>query len=309
MVTSGRIADLGEHYLYEFDGKELARPEIVKTKQDGHDIPGFVTEIQKLTGHCFLLETQNGKFVLLRIVWQDRRQGEMLIQWVYQPDGKLTFSIPKGELTKIQAPPITSLLTVPSTTVSGNVTDICTLLLVRTQMIQKFIVTVDKPAQTQPETVAKAEAILSLGQLRAKEAANALAREIDFRNPFVLSREISMARSYPAMNALIEVGIPGANAALDQINTDAKSEQPKEVEQRLWSEKVELRRNLLALVVLKVYGEKLAKIVLEDKIAESSDSKVKEAYQKALEAFPRIKNWLPEEEAATTMPVATMPTK
>lgn len=121
--------------------------------------------------------------------------------------------------------------------------------------------------------------------------------------------EITVENTHGGATALIRIGVPGANAALHQLELDAAKDQPKSSDQRLLNERLSLRRNLFALVVLKVYGEKLAKTVLEDKIAGAADPRVKEAYQKALEAFPRIKNWLPEEKAATTMPAATMSAK
>ncbi|MGB3194103.1 MAG: hypothetical protein WBC39_02295, partial [Phycisphaerae bacterium] len=151
-------------------------------------------------------------------------------------------------------------------------------------------------------------AVILLGQLRAVEGAPALAAHVD-DNLALRSAEITVSNSYRCVQALIDIGIPGALASMNQIEADAKSEAPKEGDLRLWNDRLESRRNLLALVVLKVYGERLAKIVLEDRIAQTEGPKVKEAYQKALESFPRIRNWLPEEKVATTSPTAANPAK
>ncbi len=51
---------------------------------------------------------------------------------------------------------------------------------------------------------------------------------------------------------------------------------------------------LPALVILKVYGEELAKVVLKNRIAESEDPEVKQAYRKAVEALGQVKKWLPD---------------
>jgi hypothetical protein len=316
MVTSGRIADLGKHYLHEFDSKELPRPDIHTSKEDGQDVPGLLTGTQDLTGHCFLLEAKGGKAVLLRILSQDRKKGEAVVQWVHQPDGTRRFAIPKGKIV-IDAPTDGHNQSASGTAVNidvpqWDVREFAKAIQVHRKNRRKIvdlsislIASKDRDADLSKRHLA---AVL-LGQLRAVEGAPSLAAHID-DNLAMISLRITVLNSYRCVQSLIDIGIPGAIAAIIQIETDVKSERPKEANQGQWNERMKLRRNLLALVVLKVYGEKLATIMLEDKIAESSDSKVKEAYQKALEAFPRIKNWLPEEKpAATASSDTTVPTK
>ena len=148
-------------------------------------------------------------------------------------------------------------------------------------------------------------AAILLGQLRAVEAAPALAAHVD-DNLATKSGEITVD-NYRCVQALIDIGLPGAVAALKQIEIDFGSEAPKGSDVRFWNDRVGQRRNLLALVVLKVYGEKMGKIVMNDKIAQAKEPKVKTAYQEALEAFPRIRNWLPDDMAPTTSPILAAP--
>lgn len=307
IAVSGRAADLGEKFLYELSGASLERPQPAQSKKErsasGEGTPGAVDSVQD--GHCYLVETADGKYALVRLV---QKRGRLaLIQFVYQPSGKMEFDIPKSDITKVQTATATPASIVPTSpiTVPGNVTDIKSLLAIREQMIAKVIAIVKEPAKTQQEIMAKSDAILALGRLRASEAAPILIQDIDFRNSFVLSREASIANRYPAVGALIEIGIPGAKAALGQIGSDTAVVMQNDAAR----ERIDLRRDMLALVILKVYGERLAKIVVEDKIAAAAEPKLKESLQKTIEAFPRVGNWLPEEETATTMPAAAMPAK
>lgn len=147
----------------------------------------------------------------------------------------------------------------------------------------------------------------ALGDMRAPEGAPALAARVNV-NLALRSYEITVENSYRCVGALIKIGVPGALASMDQMEIDTRSKPPKEANARDWNYRIQLRRKLLALVVLRVYGEKLAKVVLEDKIAEAKDPKVKAAFQEALEEFPRIKNWLPKEKKPATRPAtATAP--
>lgn len=315
MVTSGRIVDLGKHYLHEFDGKELPRPDIHTSKEDGQDVPGLMTGLQDRTGHCFLLETKDGKATLLRIVSQDRKSSEAVVQWVFQPDGSRKFSIPQAQLVaRATATQLSGSATPSAAPVVGalDMHDFAKAIVTHKENRKKLVdlsIALIASEPSDGQLYNRHQACLLLGELRAAEAASTLAARVDDNLALVSSR-ITVQNSYRCVQALIDIGIPGAQAALKQMAMDAASDPPKGGDTKKWSEKLERRRDLLTLVVLKVYGERLAKVIFEDKIAESDDAKVKEAYQKALEAFPRIKNWLPEEKPATTMPsAATMPAK
>lgn len=96
IAVSGRIADLGEHFLYEFNGRKFSRPGKVFWREDKNEppMPGAIDRIRD--GHCYLVETIDGKFALVRLISQGDRTGT--IQWVYQPDGSRKFTIPQGKL-------------------------------------------------------------------------------------------------------------------------------------------------------------------------------------------------------------------
>jgi hypothetical protein len=273
-------------------------------------VPGLVTGIQERTGHCFLLETRDGKAVLLRIVSQDRKSGEALIQWVYQPDGTRLFGIPKSIPQRIPAAGTKGVPALPSVR-QLDMRDLAAAadvhLANRGQLVELCVTII--PLKT--ESLANRNiAVKLVRNIRAVEAAPVLAKEIS-ANLTLQSRRGASLREFPTVDALAEMSIPGATAAIHQLAVDAEGDVPAEEKARMvWESDMQLRRELLALVILRVYGEKLAKIVLEDKIAESDVRKVKETYQKALEALPRVKNWLPEEKPTAAAPSATtVPTK
>jgi hypothetical protein len=101
VAISGRISDLGAGFLHEFGGKKLSRPAPVVGQKErtgkGEGTPGAIEEITE--GHCYLVETTDGKFTLLRYLQKQPAGG--LVQYVLQPDGSLKFDVPK----EVTAPP------------------------------------------------------------------------------------------------------------------------------------------------------------------------------------------------------------
>ena len=80
VIVSGKVRDLGLHYLYEFNGKKLAGPEewpAVDVKK-GVLAPGWIREPE--AGHVYLIETVDSAQALFRII--ARGEGGMQIQWV-----------------------------------------------------------------------------------------------------------------------------------------------------------------------------------------------------------------------------------
>lgn len=300
IVISGRIVDLGKRYLYEFDGRKFPRPKAYVGKEDGEAVPGMLAGLQKSNGHCYLIETADHKYVIFRLISQGNRSAR--IQWVYQPDGSRTFSVPRGAVIvdKSVTAGVRSVdaaqggLSIATLDMRDFAKATETHLENRTKIVKLTIKLISsRGANLSNRRIA---AIL-LGQLRAVEGAPVLAAHIN-DNLALRSLEITVQNSNVCVGALIQIGIPGAIAALCQIENDIASEPPKQSDTRLWIDRLELRRNLLSLVVLKVYGEKLAKVVLEDRIKEAKDPKAKEAFKKALESFSRIRNWLPDKKEA-----------
>jgi hypothetical protein len=290
--------DLGKSYLHEHAGKELPRAKIVTTKEDGQDVPGLVTGISARSGHCFLLETAEGKSVLLRIVSEDRARQHAKVQWVHQPDGTRIFRIPKGPIVTEPAPTVrrrvrgrpvglapvgpvdATSLSAASKAHRGN-----------RKLLVAFCIRALSSRDADPGV--RHFAVGLLATLRAAEAAPVLAANVDADLARLTSRR-TVANSYRCVGALVQIGLPGAIAAADQLEADLGAQRPKGYDDSLWNDKKTTRRNLLALVVLKVYGKKLATIVLEDRAAQAKDPKAKAAFRQAVEAFDRIGKWLPD---------------
>lgn len=94
-VISGPVTDLGAARIAEVLERELERPaeawgRIKRSGEINRNMPGTMEGIA--IGHCYLLETTEGKFVIFRILAMDKR--ECKIQFVYQPDGSLMFASP-----------------------------------------------------------------------------------------------------------------------------------------------------------------------------------------------------------------------
>jgi len=311
-AITGRIVDLGKHYLHEFDGKDLARPGIVPPteKNDPH---GALEGIGKHNGHSFLVETVNGKYAMLRLISQENEQAT--IQWVYQPDGTRRFAIPKGRILAAPRPVAIPRSEEPSKMPFHidqlDVRDFAKAATAHMENRKKLVeMSIGLLSSKDTATANRYLACKVLGDIRACEGAAVLARIIDTplsSGPVRL--RVIVPDSYGCVYSLIAIGQPGAKAAIAQIEVDVAGEKPTGELASLWNDRIELRRNLLAFVVLKVYGEKLAKIVMEDEIAQAKDPKVKAAFQQALEAFPQIRNWLPDDKKPATSPVSSRPAR
>jgi hypothetical protein len=306
VAVSGRMADLGGHFLHDFNARSLERPSKIFSKQErsgkGEATPGVIDGV--LNGHCFLVETVDGKYALIRIVQQ--RDRSALIQYVYQPDGSRQFAIPQGKITSIAPPPGDPSKEPKSAMPFGverlDPADFSKAVAVHGENRKKMIalsiqlLEVNK-GSLDAVLVNRHYAAIFLGKIRAAEAAPTLAAHVD-DNLALVSLRITVENSYRCVQSLIDIGIPGAKAAVKQIELDASAAPPNGVQPRDWNDRQTQRRNLLALVVLKVYGERLAKIVLEDRIAEVADEKAKTALKEAAAAFPRVSRWLPDEVPA-----------
>ncbi|MCY2931470.1 MAG: hypothetical protein NTV86_18670 [Planctomycetota bacterium] len=102
---SGRATDLGSKSLHDLSGVVLKRPPQVYGETErsvaGEATPGLIEGVQE--GHCYLIETLDGKGALVRIV---RKHGRLAdIQYVYQPDKNTwKFDIPKAKPAPATAP-------------------------------------------------------------------------------------------------------------------------------------------------------------------------------------------------------------
>ncbi len=274
--VSGRAADLGEKLLYELSGRTFERPKPVASKEErsgsGQATPGVIDGIQD--GHCYLIETPGGKCALVRVV---QKRGRLaLIQYVYQPSGAIRFDIPKGDITQVPPQPgSVSTVPLPPVSIPGKATDTKTLLVFRQQMISRLIDVVKRPAKTPQEIMAKSEAVLNLGQLRANEAAPVLVKEISFRNPLAVMSESSIEGMYPAIGGLVSIGKPGSLASLAAIG---QTQLGKEGEEAI---KAKLRLHLLALVIRGVEGVDVGEFMVKSKM-EKAPAKARASYEYVL---------------------------
>jgi len=299
---SGRIADLGGGFLSELDGKKLIQPPLVYSVEErsgstGKGYEGFLEHL--VEGHRYLLRTTDGKFALLRLL--EKGRSGAVFQWLYQADGTRMFSIPTadpkaytakfgGSSDRPSVPPVatgdttvTGLKEAPLVQIGNDVasdprafaTMVEQYLRNRKLTIETLIALVENG-----DGRTKSLAIRTLGDLRATEAAPVLAARIAWLDSWSKVLEATIEGTQPCVPALIGIGLPGAQAALDEIS---RVDDPAAEGQR--------RLKLLSLVVLRVYEEKLANFVLEDRAATVKTDKERENFERAKAAIPEIRGW------------------
>lgn len=296
VAWSGRIADLGAGYLHELGAESLDRPDLAHSNvQKGErGASPYVGYLEGVTvGHRYLLETTDGNYTVLRLLRQGDRTAT--VQWVYQPDGSREFAITDSPLVRLEVrkmpeqrarsepreAPARPRITPPS---------IQKMRIQHFQAIHSAIATHTQNRRTLLEALirlvtegdgpTKAAAVKALGELRAAEAAPVLAREIVWFDKWAWSYEVTVANSHPCVPSLIEIGLPGAGACLDELSTCPGD---TALDKR--------RLKLLSLVVLRVYGEKLAKLALADRLDAAETDRASENFQAALASIPEIKGW------------------
>lgn len=102
----------------------------------------------------------------------------------------------------------------------------------------------------------------------------------------------SMQATFQCAYTLIVIGVPGAKAALKQMEADAKaSKRPgtSDTDEKVRRDR-RLKRHLLVLI--RVHGEKATEQLLKEKAAASKDAKVADAYRRALKAIPEVRDWM-----------------
>jgi len=304
LALSGRIKSLGKHYLFEFDGKELAEPEETFLVEDGEKIPGVLQGIR--LGDCYLMTTVDGQLVLFRIISVDEDRRACAIQWIERALNAKTFDIPKGTIIQ---PKIKPKPTVPATTgkeLIGGPSIVVeplehlkameqfrkatqTHLNNRKSLIQSFITILKTPhdprageAKKARMLTEKAFAIRTLGEMRAAEVAPLLASMIDapISAEVIVVDADTIYNSFGCVPALIRIGKPGAAACLDAIAnlTLAERERP-------------YKEKLLCYVILHVEGENIARLLLEERKKSVSEEQQIENLERALALISEVKSW------------------
>jgi len=293
LALSGRIKGLGKHYLFEFDGKELAEPEETFYVEDGEKIPGVLSGIR--LGDCYLMTTVDGQLVLFRIISVDEDRRACAIQWIERALGAKTFDIPKGTIIQ---PKTTPKPTVPATPGKERIGE--PAIVVETLEYWKRIEDMEKATQkyltNRKATIQRLMNILksgvneaghaaplavkTLGKMRAAEAVPLLVSIIDTHIPSGASLSLTVDNTFACVPALIRIGKPGAAACLDAIAnlTPAERERP-------------FKEKLLCYVILRVEGEKIARLLLEDRKKSVSEEQQIENLERALALISEVKSW------------------
>jgi len=290
----GRIADLGEHFLWEFDQKQLPRPETGNyLEEDGDAGPGVITPVE--TGRCYLIETVDGKFALVRIVSVGKLSAA--VQYVYQPDGTRVFSVPQGELILPEKPPATSIDQKPGNggakaeahKVAKSTDPIDTRgveeateahLANRRKLIDMLLnlvkeITGKDSRQLAPEQVKTiGTAIRTLGMLRASEATDILLDNIAFRDWTKPTPELGLPDSAAA---LVSIGKPATRAILGRLKSAAGGKDEPALH-------LEGTRELFlySVVLSRVDGGVVAKFLLESEM-QKVEEKNRSVYRKVLQ--------------------------
>jgi hypothetical protein len=301
MAVSGRIRDLGEHFLYELSGKKLKRPAKVWGTEErdstGKGMPGAIEGVEE--GRCYLVETLEGKFALVRLIEEKGRSA--VVDWVYQPSGKRVFSIPKGKLiepapaagsalddkiTPVEAQEFLRIAAIKEAQVEAAVG---VHLSNRKTLIEALVNVIKAPEES---VWAKAVAVRTLGEIRASDAAGLMADVIDVAYPasqvmtdagasHAFVAESTIFNTFGCVPALVRIGKPGSAACLEAITklTDEEKKRPR-------------REKLLVLVIVRVEGEKFARLLLEDKKASVAKNREQvENLERAIALIDEVKSW------------------
>lgn len=292
LALSGRIKSLGKHYLFEFDGKELAEPEETFYVEDGEKIPGVLPGIR--LGDCYLMTKVDGQLVLFRVISVDEDRRACAIQWIERALGAKTFDIPKGTIIQPKRKPKP---TVPATPGKERIGE--PAIVVETVEYWKRIEDMEKATQkyltNRKATIQRLMNILksgvneaghaaplavkTLGKMRAAEAVPLLVSIIDTRIPSD-SLSLTIENMFACAPALVRIGKPGAAACLDAIAnlTLAERERP-------------YKEKLLCYVILHVEGEKIARLLLEERKKSVSEEQQIENLERALALISEVKSW------------------
>ena len=291
-AVSGRIQDLGAMYLYESSAAKLDVPAEIPGSDKRP--AGALIEINE--GRAYIVECTNSRYVLVRAL--QKTDDGLIIQYVYQPDGTLNFSIPKSDLVEIatstdieeelskKGPATPTAPAVPATapssklpqttvsvdgirmTTAGNVTQseptvlepfLSTFLRQRDAMIQSRLAIVKAEARTPMEFQKKTDAIEELAKLRATEAVDTLVAQIAFMNPRVKTKDPSIDTYHPCVAALKTLGKSASAAALQALRNIKFESVPNEDQIQSW----QYRANLLVVVIRGVEGDDMAELLFK----------------------------------------------
>lgn len=275
-VSSGAISDLGSHFLYEFDRKQLAAPTQHVgngvSKSGATQVVGVFENAQQ--GHVYHLSTLDKGHALLRVVHVDGPGRSLLVQFVYQPDPNLTFEIPKGQVVAKYYPrrDWQEMIELPLPAVPGKVSDFQSQVIAERKFAQLLMELVKAEPKLAAERTRRAEAVIALGRFRVAEAADLLAEHINVPSAgTVVMGERLIENGYPAVAALVSIGKPGSLAALRAIQSleiDGAGQTREQMQGQLGRSPEILRLYLLCRVLQQVEGRETARWMIKRKLIE-----------------------------------------
>lgn len=255
VVPSGKILDMGAHYLSEFYGLRtwsLPNKDVVGTNDKGFGGKGLLAKPQ--LGHCYVLLTSKGEDVLFRVIALS--ENAVRIQWIFN-----SRHMAVGEIAKLKEAPIPPndepVPFVPESLLLDDeiLKNIGKHQEYRLLLTKKLIAVAKNDKLT---NAPRADAVACLGEMRAKEAVDDLISMITFRSA-KKSLEF-LEDNLVAVDALVKTGKPSSAAAVKAIGALGVV--------GLDDFEDSTRHRYLTMLVKRVEGPAIAKILLEDAMAE-----------------------------------------
>lgn len=284
---SGRIKNLGKHFLYEFNDVKMSVPEEVFYTEKGEKYPGILTNVK--LGESFLMTTLEGELVLFRLIAVDNDKSCCTIQWIKANQGTNSFEVPKGEIIQPGYISQTSSgnseksLNGSSEELNIDVTkkieyfenyekltkSINTYLANRKSSIESLL-SVLKNNNINDSNM-KYLIIKTFGDIRAVEAAPYLSTIVDTLILSGANFSITVDNMYGCVPSLVKIGKLGAVACLKEIINLTQSDWDKP-----------FKAKLLLVVIVRVEGEKFTRQILEDFKTNLTDEEQVKNIEKAI---------------------------
>lgn len=300
--VSGRIKELGKKHLFEFNNRRLRRPGVSRIKENKEVLEGWIENVE--LGYCYLIESTYNSFILFRVIGFPEGGRSCLIQWVEAKGSKPLFSIPETGLTSPsdreqeirEARLKQELEDARKKTIDTSILpEIKRLQVKQMQSRNEFRKYIDTYCTNRKgfiqflmkvvdddnmENSLRVQAVKTLGKIRASESAAILCKNICFQDTTSLSSEFNLLNSYPVASALSLIGKPGVRVSIDAILKLTKKEK-----EHPWHAK------LLTRVIVKVEGERIARILLNDILQTAKTKKEKGNIQLAIKTIDKVKSW------------------
>jgi hypothetical protein len=245
------------------------------------------------------MTTLDGSLVLFRVISVADDKRSCTVQWVMAPPGATSFAIPKGATIQPEREPEPLGGAARTGRIIGQGKFFSEPNIVLMPADWERIEQIEKAGEAYLEnrkaTIREFMNLLEgngrksiyaylsnrmLGEMRATEAVPLLVSMIDTQIPHGVTLSITIDSMFPCVTALINIGKPGASACLEQI-----------VRLTLEERERPFKEKLLCLVIVRVEGEKIARILLEDKKETLTDPQEMENVERAIGLIEEVKSW------------------